>query len=588
MKTRACSKVGLFHVFNQCVLRPVIFGVSLAALCSGCVTRNEAGLVRSGVEEPNLLGALEVGSVGVAMPETAGKFSFTRATGQINSVGEGAGSAARNVLLTPNLGDPLVEAPTGVIEFIVAPFAAGYGAIRASVQRLSPGQLEGAEADLIEAFKSVARQDRLRECYLKTVTEKSQVRAFPLDSATNSPGHLDGVGTIVETRIEELKLEPVKGDYCVLRIKARARVLRVSDRALLIDRGFEYQSGKALFIEWTQHGGLESVADTGYRVLAAQMARDTLGSLLPEPVLLGAGQELPRGQASRNAAMSVKASPSAASGPVRFLNCEVNTGSRMEIYSTGTASSFLLNPAMTKSEAISEAVADTEWVLDGLQDCRNSVVQVGACAVAIPIGLWKQTSAGVQGLWQSKLESATAALTAAASQSRPRDAITYEVARTLSTQSSLNVALVSAPSPNPSLGQSAARPFGAQATLASFKTGLSPATSSAPGVGDTALEIAVSYAGFTAVDGVNPRFPLTVEAQATLFRKEDGQPLYSCPIQYRSVRRTLGSWAADDARLFREEQARCYSQIADSVVKELITRGVVAPVQRPAALLVNR
>ena len=581
--------MGSFHVFNQCLLRPVIFGVSLAALCTGCATRNEAGLVRSGIEEPNLLGGLEVGSVGVLVPETVGKFSFTRAAGQINSVGEGAGSAARNVLLTPNLGDPLVETPTGVIEFVVAPFAAGYGAIRASVQKLSPDQLEGAEADLTTAFKAVAQQDRLRDCYLKVVGEKSQVPAFPLDSATNSAGQLDGVATVVETRVEELKLEPVKADYCVLKIKARARVLRVSDRALLLDRTFEYQSGKALFIEWTQHGGLESVADTGYRVLAAQMASDTLGPLLQEPVLLGAGQQkVPRREASRTTAMPLKASASAANGPVRLLNCEVNTGSRMEVFSTGTAVSFLLNPAMTKSEAISEAVADTEWALDGLQDCPNSVVQVGACAVAIPIGLWKQTAACVQGLRRSKLESANAALTAAAAQTRPMDAIAAEVARNLSAQSSLNVALVSAPSSHPTHGQSAARPFGAQTTFASFKPGLSSTSSSTSRVGDTALEIAVYYAGFTAVDGVNPRFPLTVEAQATLFRKGDGQPLYTCPIQYQSVRRTLGSWAADDARLFREEQDRCYSQIADSVVKELISRGAVAPVQHPAAVLVSK
>ena len=109
-----------------------------------------------------------------------------------------------------------------------------------------------------------------------------------------------------------------------------------------------------------------------------------------------------------------------------------------------------------------------------------------------------------------------------------------------------------------------------------------------PTAGDTALEITVSYAGFTAADGINPRIPLTVEAEVTLVRKSDGQPLYSCPIQYRSVERTFSTWAADEARLFRLEVNRCYSQIADSVVKELIGRGVVAPARGTTTLLVAR
>ena len=588
MKARAFFKWGSFRAFNQLLLRPAVLSVAVAALCSGCVIRNEAGLVRSGVEGPNLLGALEVGSVGVAVPDTSGKFSFARANGQINSVGEGAGSTARSALLTPNLGDPLVEGPAGVIEFVVAPFAAGYGAIRASQQKLSSAQLDGAQADLTRAFESVAQQDRLRQWFLKTAAEKSRVHVFPLDSARSSSGQPNEVRTIVETRIEELKLEPVKGDYCVLKIKARARVLRVSDGALVLDRSFEYQSGKALFIEWTQKGGLESVAETGYRILAAQMASDTLGPWLQEPMLLGAGHKLPRTRTSQPVGMPVNAARSTANGPVRFLNCELQTGSQMEIYSTGPATTFLFNPPMTKSQAISEAVADTEWALDTLQDSRNSVVQVGACVAAIPVGLWKQTAACAQGLTRSKLESARAALSAAALQSRPREAIAAEVARNLSAQSSLNVALISAPPAGEAHERSVAHPAGAQAFFASLRTVAGRNPSSAPVTGDTALEITVSYAGFTAADGINPRIPLTVEAQATLFRKSDGQPLYSCPIHYSSVQRTFAAWAADDARLFRQEVDRCYSQIADSVVKELMDRGVVAPAQGPAALLVTR
>ena len=588
MKARDFYESGSFRVFNQSILLSTFFAVLVTALFSGCATRNEAGLVRTGVDEPSLPGRLEPGSVGVAVSDIAGKFSFTSAKGQINSVGEGAGSAARSVLLTPNLGDPLVEGSAGVIEFVVAPFAAGYGAIRASQQTLSSAQLDGAEADLTRAHESVAQQDRLRQWYLKTVADKSRVHVFPLDSGVNASGQLDGVGTIVETRIEELNLEPVKGDYCVLNIRARARVLRVSDGALILDRSFEYQSGKALFIEWTQKGGLESVAETGYRVLAAQMASDTLGPLLQEPMLLGAGHKSPRTKSPQNPGLAVIASRGVANGPVRFLNCELQTGSQMEVYSTGPATTFLYNTPMTRNQALSEAVTDTEWALDGLQDSRNSVVQLGACVAAIPVGLWKQTSACAQGLTRSKVESAQAALSAAILQSRPREAIAAEIARNLSAQSSLNVALVSAPTVDQTPERTFASPFAAQTILASHRTSAALAPSGVPKIGDTALEITVSYAGFTAADGINPRIPLTVEAEVTLFRKSDGQPLYSCPIHYRSIERTFARWAADEARLFRQEASRCYSQIADAVVKELIGRGVVAPVQGRATMVVTR
>jgi hypothetical protein len=333
---------------------------------------------------------------------------------------------------------------------------------------------------------------------------------------------------------------------------------------------------------------LESVAETGYRVLAAQMASDTLGHVLQEPILLGAGHKSTRTKAAQPVGMSVTASRSVVNNSVRFLNCELQTGSQMEIYSTGPATTFLFNPPLTKSQAVSEAVKDTEWSLDGLQNCRNSVVQVGACVTAIPVGLWKQTVACTQGLTRSKLESARTALSAAVMQSRPREAIAAEIARNLSAKGSLNVALVSAPTTSRARGLSAPRSAAVQTAFASLKTGGGLAPFSALAVGDTVLEITVSYAGFGAADGINPRLPLTVGAQATLFSKSDGQCLYSCPIQYRSVERTFASWAADDARLFRQEADSCYSQIADAVVKELIGRGIVAPVRGPAALLVTR
>jgi hypothetical protein len=599
MKARVSFNKDQVHFFHHFVFKAAGCGLSAAVLCAGCATRNDLGL--SATEPPGPWGSIEVGAIGVVIPEQPGKFSFDQAAGRIDSTGEGAGAAARGVLLTPNLGDPAVETPAGAVGFVIAPFAAGYGAISASFRKLTPSQLSASEADLISAFERVAKQDRLRKWFLEEAAYRSRLELLPLDSKSKPATELDRMTAIIETRVEQLNLERVKGDYCVLKVKARARTVRTSDGAILCDRTFDFQSGKALFIDWARKGGLESVADTGYRVLAQQMVTETLGPALRRPVFLGGGYEQPKSKKSPTLAPQVNALGALARGTIGFTPCELKTGSQMDVYSGGKASTFLLSSPMTRNEAVSEAQEKTEWALDGLPDCRNSVVQIGACVAAIPVGLWNQAAASVQGLTRRSLASSEATLNAAVEATRPSEAIALEVTRSLSAQTSLDVAYVPMPDMGDGLVGENLRSIGTGPLLASRENSLSsksadsrqrprtiPVSLSPQTVGDTVFRIEVSYAGLPARDGINPRLPLVVEAEAVLFRKSDGQWLYSCPIKYCSTARTYSTWAADNARLFREESARCCVEIANALTKDLLAQGVVSPSPKHLPLLVNQ
>jgi hypothetical protein len=76
--------------------------------------------------------------------------------------------------------------------------------------------------------------------------------------------------------VEQLRLEVVKAgksEY-TLRIEARARLLRGSDGAVLLDKPYQYKSGPALFIDWARHGGVDGVAQTAYQSIAERIAED--------------------------------------------------------------------------------------------------------------------------------------------------------------------------------------------------------------------------------------------------------------------------------------------------------------------------
>jgi hypothetical protein len=201
-------------------------------------------------------------------------------------------------------------------------------------------------------------------------------------------------------------------------------------------------------------------------------------------------------------------------------------------------------------------------------------VQLSACAAAIPLSLWKQTVGMVRGVTLKKFQSADAQLTAASHQAEPRRELAHHVALQLTPRISQPVLL-------------AKNPLGADGGSGSARLPRVAAPSFASQDAATELEIQVRHAALRGDGNVNPSLALCVEAQATLFRVEDGTELYSCPVHYRGEKRKFTQWAAHDARLFRQELQRCYHDMSASIVDQIVARGFIAPGRAPQPMLAN-
>jgi hypothetical protein len=393
------------------------------------------------------------------------------------------------------------------------------------------------------------------------------------------------VSAIVETRVEELRLQRKgkRDTSYALTIKSRARVLRASDGAVLYDKPFEYESKEALFLDWTRGDGLASVAQTGFRALAEQMVESTLCAPPAQALFTGAGYRKQGRPGSApvgtSVAQFVKLVPDGAAQPGSARAYSVsNSARRISAGFPGAEDSFAVfstrsQPGLTFQEPISRelagpaAVADTDHFLDGTQDFPNAVIQISACVAAIPVGLWNQGAAIARAVPQKRLAKASAALRKAALDIRP------------------DVELVNHVTQN--LGPNKARPA---LMVSDSPTGGGPrsATSDRRLEPETALEIHVRKAGLTGGKGVNPKLALEMDLQVRLFRTADGKDICSYPVHYRTEGRRYTSWAADDARLFRAESARCYGEVSKAITHHLVSQGFVAPLGTPAPILVQR
>ena len=86
---------------------------------------------------------------------------------------------------------------------------------------------------------------------------------------------------------------------------------------------------------------------------------------------------------------------------------------------------------------------------------------------------------------------------------------------------------------------------------------------------DTALEIQILNSGLRGNGGVNPSLALSVDVRASLVRVRDGRELASVPLKYQSKKQRFTGWAANDARLLREEIVRCNQTVAEEIVKQI-------------------
>jgi hypothetical protein len=442
----------------------------------------------------------------------------------------------------------------------------------------------------------MAQQNHLRDRILDAAKFAGQRRFVPLPASgvpaqqreNHEPAATPLVGTILETSVEELRLERKgAGDSSfALVIKARVRMLRSSTGELISDETFEYQSGKALFLDWALNNGepFKKCTDFGYRRLADQIVERMFEGTGEAPILVGASAPKPSVHTSRPQVRLADHRPAPALPPqVQFVSQVAARPETLYVYSATPGDFMSIQRPLTKDDAASEAQSDVNETMDGLITHPNLFVSLTAIAAAIPVSIYLQTAGGIRGLSDNKYRAADAQVTTAARSSRPADDLAQVIAQTLSQRCSEAVVLLDK-SRDDGEQLALARPAAGKPMLASWP-GKGPAI---PHVGDKALRIEVLSAALKGNGSVNPSLAVHIEARATLLRADDGREIYSCPVHYRGRAHKFTAWAAKDAKLFREELQRCYGELSGTVIDQLVARRLIAPGENPNLFLAAR
>jgi len=273
---------------------------------------------------------------------------------------------------------------------------------------------------------------------------------------------------------------------------------------------------------------------------------------------------------------------------VKVSHAVADTGT-LAVFSAADVAHVVFQKPLTREEAVSEARDGVESDLGGMLEHPNPLVALPMAAVAVPLSLWKQGVAVASGVSSKKLRDAEAKLRAAAIQTHPHEELALQVAQQLAPRTSQFVVLEREPV-KPGTGGTAAALLrcalsGSAAGLPTVRTAgsydVKPAIA-------TLLGIQVQKAALTGAGGANPKLALSVEATVILVSSRDGRELYSCPLNYRSQGRRFTEWAAHDAKVFRSELDKCCRELGGAVVDQLISRGLVAPAQRPQATFAQR
>src|ERR1039457_4177986 len=119
------------------VIHNVMWWLGAVTLFTACTTERPPQTLRGPSGEVALAQLTPGAIMVVSSPQTAA-IGCDPPNDRMEYASEGAAMAARSVLNTPHLGHEQLEAVVGVLEVPLAPFAAAYGAVRASQQRVPP------------------------------------------------------------------------------------------------------------------------------------------------------------------------------------------------------------------------------------------------------------------------------------------------------------------------------------------------------------------------------------------------------------------------------------------------------------------
>ena len=606
---------GAHHTTAVAVLaHEVLWYLGVATLLTACSTARPPSVPRA-PQATVSLAQLDPGTIVITSRPELAAISVDPPDSRMESAGEGAGDAIRSVLNTPNLGHPQLEAAVGVIEFAAVPFAGAYGAISGAFERLPSDEVSDLEHNLVEAIKANAGSEVLRDkvADVARLTTCRRLICAPCLSAV--PASQLAASAVLDLAVEQLRLKvakPGRSEY-ILCIDARARLRRAADGEILLDKSYQYQSGPTLWIDWARLGGLAGVVQTGYHSLAEQIAGDIFRPVSEPPLLIGPGQKHSSLRTIEGLAMQrrgdltppgfdtdllqftaprlqrlwalergddwdevrwqpVREYPVVEAHTLRFVSLVEDDVTGIEVYAGRPDQLLRLSTPDSGPGDKSGVPSDTEWALDGLENDRNSVVQLVACLAAVPMGLWEQTLGAVRLRSLEKTEKVAQALAAIPAQRHFPGELADEVARCLRSQ-------VVNPVRRPEEPLEFALTILAEAQVPGWA---GPWSSSASPL---ALHVQLVDAKLIGKHRNSRSRALCVELKATLIRTSDGQEVYSRPIVYRSSTKRLKEWAASDAMLFRQELGACSRQAAQALTRELIGRGFVT--QGPGAPVLN-
>jgi hypothetical protein len=275
-------------------LYPIVTLAASVFFLTGCTTQHTS---ISNLSSPSVLAepqASRFGRIGLAEDFSPATFSFQKAKGKLGSAKEaivnsaefglsapGAGVIVTKTMLSGDVGcdgDPrfylavagVAGGVTAVGAALVGPLVGAQGLVR-SLRSVSPAELAEREVALTNALTQMAAQQPFREALLQAGSLR--ILGGFLPSGTKNPSDnivTNAADAVFEARVDDLRLERSgsgEGSYW-LRIKTHARLVRVADGAVCFEQSAEYRSGTALFLDWTLQGGIEGVAETGYRALA--------------------------------------------------------------------------------------------------------------------------------------------------------------------------------------------------------------------------------------------------------------------------------------------------------------------------------
>ncbi len=538
---------------------------------------------------------LDPGAVGVTTSSQRAVWSFDPPKGQIHRAGDRAGDAARTVLGLGVPQDPYAHIGVSAVGFVLAPVAAVVGGVIGSQGRMPQDKLAACEAGLASAMAVMAQPHHLRDQILAAAKASSRRQFVALDPPPDSNlpsgnGELATtplVGTILETEVEELRLERKgRGDSSfALRITARMRMLRSGNGDVISEEAFEYQSGQALFLDWAMNEGepFQRCTETGYRRLANQIVERLIQTTGEAPIQVGVGAPKPSTRSPRPQVTLTTQRSGGASLPrfqrVAYTSTQPET---LYVYPALTANFIAVQRPLEKEAAVSEALAEVNWLLGGFYNHPNTFVSLTAAAAAVPTSLYLQAAGAVRGVSGKTYRTADSQLSVAAQSGRPTAALANVIAQELAPRSSDAVVLLDESRiarVQPTLAR--------HATAKSVSVNWSGDQSDIPLGGDRLLEIEVLRAALKGGDGANPSLAVQLEARATLLRADDGREIYSCPVYYRGPARKFKAWAANDARLFREELDRGYRELSGTVIDQLVARRLIAPGQNPNSFLAD-